>query len=390
MANNQHVNSAMNKLVLASGLEMAKIRVIPKLNEELNSQIHALITRCKNLTEITVELNNMAYAVTDMCYALNRELVDNNTLAVPLGNTKFYFDADASLHSTIELLRAAADAGNRLWDNAGVAAMSKTDVAAEAKSLLNLGMDVIKTMFDREDLTPKDLRMISSVLKLEYDEELADIYNAHGTPDIIERLNTNHIDYMMMMSYLYYNNRANPNKITQAAMYVMAKSQQKVAERLPTSFLDAYNSCLEDLQHCKLPSCDARKVPAYTMTTLKCKRIIVQTSIFLGHNFTVSSVDDLAFSKNPGQAMTMLNSLYRQFLPDLTDNDIFRLGQVARNGLNGIQVNFNYCTGGIMNTVAGQPTEKYYVLMQRTGVVSCINYEGPIEKSSRNIDVNDH
>lgn len=390
MASNQRVNSAMNKLVLASGLEMVKIRVIPKLNSELNSRIHALITRCKNLTEITDELNDMAYAVTDMCYALNRELVDDNTLAVPLGNTKFYFDADASLHATIELLKAAADAGNALWGNAGVPVMSETDVFAEAQSLLNLGMDNIKAMFSKENLTPKELRMISSVLKLEHDEELAEIYNAHGTPDITGRLNKNHMDYMMMMSYLYYNNRADTNKIIHAAMYVMSKSQQKVAERLPAGFLNAYNSCLEDLQHCKLTPCDARKVPAYTMTTTKCNRIIVQTAIHLGHNFTVSSVDDLAFSKNPGQAMTMLNSLYRQFRTELSNAEIFKLGQVARNGLNGIGVNFNYCTGGLMGTVAGLPTERYYVLMQRTGVIACINHQGPIEKSSRATNVNEH
>jgi len=391
MADHRYLQSDLNKLVLASGMEIVRIKLLPKMNDELCAQILNLITQCNGVTIVTEELNNLAYEVTGNCYTANREMVENNALAVPLGDTTFYFNASNNLSMIVELLRAGIAAGESLWGNAAAATMSENDVKAEAMGLLNLGIDVVKGIFsNKPELSSKDLRLIRSVLTVQDDDELREIYEKHSNTPVTGRVNANHLDYMMMMSYLYYRCGDDLERILLAAMYVMSKSQQKVLEQLPDNFKEAYDECLKILQHCKLPECDARKVPAYAMTAAKCKRIIVLTAAHMGQKFTVSCVDDLSFTTSPRGAMTLLHSLYTQFRLRLTPADVFKLGQVARNGLNGVQLNFNYCTGGLMKTIAGQPKEKYYVLMQKDGVISCANPRGPFAKESRNLEFKDN
>jgi hypothetical protein len=376
----RNFHSSLNKRVAASGLSIVKFKTLPKMTKEAMNCIEAVITNCKGVMKITEVLNDLAYTATNQCYTDNADNVANNLLALPLGDTKFYFSDLDDLDPIVKLLKAGKAAGDRKWGQRGATEpMSAEDIRAEAMSIANVGQNNVRLLFEGRQLESKDYRMIRSVLTEINDPALRHLLNNAAGKESQGGVNSNHMDYMMMMAYLKERkgDKKGVMQIKQAGVYVMSRSSKALKDKLPYVYRQSYDVCLKVLNHCRLGECDPRMVPAYAMTTIKCHRVIMLTAVHLGQDLTVTSLDDLSFTTSPGAAMQLLYGIYHEFVVNFDDSEVFKLGQIARNGLNGVQVNFNYCTGGLMKTIPGRPTNKVYVCMEENGTTSCRNPTNP-------------
>ena len=392
--NNSVTEDAINMLARRSGLKLVGPSVLPTIDDHSSKKLNELLKRCKESDTQDITTNSGKVLVDEAIKVIaaiystktNKDLVMKDKLIVPVGDTKYYFDGPIStVHYLISMIEGGMNAVNNLgWtqqsiDLAGWTSkkkrgptMTDEDYLPAIIPFLIMGKEAALEHLMKSGSDNKTKRIKKRILMGLYKHTNDPDYStAAGNEGGNKLINQNQLDYLIMSGFLKAKIIENDIKLAailvtsipiEAAFNITSKSVKHV---------HAYKACLAILHHKKLTArVNPLTVPGFTMTTKKCHRIIINTAIHLGQTHWVTSVEDLAFTQDPEIAVSNLKYIFDTYRNDIGDLGIFKLAQIARNTINGINLCFNFGTGGLLQTVASSPKGKYYATLLKNGTTA--------------------